>query len=257
MARGRRRGVRRRPQRRTRRRTGGRRGFRRAVARVATRVINRAIETKILELPDQTIAPMTDATMYVHNPTYQIQEGTNDNERIGRKIQNAVLHVSFEYNHSGRNSVNTFTIADTSYLRMLLLASTRIKVTTTTGFDPNPAGLNAADVFYSGTKTNFSPVDRNRWTVLFDRTYKAHNFTAPNTITSPNTGKTGTIMRKNMRFKLGKHLTYYENTTFTTQSLLTGREYYLVFVATIPGGTGGGELVGDLDTNCQLHYKDA
>jgi len=200
---------------------------------------------------------MTDATVYVHNPTFQILEGTNDDQRIGRKIQNAVLHVSFEYNHVGRNAVDTFTIADTSYLRMMILTSTRIKVGTTTGFDPNPAGLNGADIFYNGTKTNFSPIDRNRWGVIFDRTYKCTLVTDPNSIASTNVGKTGSIIRKNMRFRLGKNLTYYENTQLTTQSLLTGREFYLCFVATIPAGTGGGERVGDLDTNCQLHYKDA
>jgi len=226
------------------------------VARVATRVINRRIETKILELPDQAIAPMTVRTMYVHNPTYQILEGTNDNERIGRKIQNAMLHVSFQYVHIGRNVTSTAVISDTSYLRMLLLASTRIKQTTTTGFDPNPAGLNPADIFYSGTKTSFSPVDRNRWTVLYDKRFKATLITDPNLLTSTNVGKAGSVIRKNIRIPLGKHLTYYENTTFTTQSLLTGREYYLCFVADFPASTGAGEPAGDLDTNCQLHYKD-
>jgi len=222
------------------------------VSRIANKTINKRIETKHTVFPTTgTPITMTDRTMYVHNPTYNVFEGVGDNERIGRKIQNGRLQISFQFDHLGTDLLNNVIAAD-SYLRMLVLSSTRIHIPTSSGFDTNPPGLTSVDVFYDGAKPHYSPVDRNKWTVHMDKVF--HPMARVNSVLTDSWISTS---RRRINIRWPRNMTYYQDTQSSAQSLLTGREMYLVFVASFPNAAAVGERIGRLAVSGQFFYKDA
>jgi len=228
--------------------------LRRTIRRVATRTINRRIETKVLETGLANPLFMTDGTIYVHNPTYQVQPHVGDLNRIGRKIQNGRLTISFGYEHLGESPIIPFSrVSPDSYLRMFVIRSPT-KVPTGVGFSSNPSGISPPEVFYDPLQPCWSPIDENKWDVVYDRVFriKANTDTV---LVAPNIW--ATTIRRNIRVKWGKNLVYEDDTSTALNSFLKGKEQYLCFVASFPGGTQNGERIGNLYINCQFRFKDA
>lgn len=243
--------------RRVRRRRARRRGrmLRRTIRRVATRAINRSIETKILRTGVTNSTLMTDGTIYVHNPTYQIVPGTGDNNRLGRKIQRGRLTVNFGYEHLGESPITPFPrITPESYIRMFVVRSAVSKIPTAIGYSANPSGINPAEMFYEASQPLWSPIQENRWEVVYDRVFKA-KATTDDVLITPNTWTS--LIRRNIRIPWGKRLVYEDETGAASQSFLRGKEQYLCFVASFVQGSQNGERIGTLTTNCQFRFKDA
>lgn len=241
-------------QRRTRRRSMRRGGFRRSVSRIANRSINRRIETKMARLPRDDAFIMLDDFLYVHNPTWNIPEGTGDAERIGRKIQNAFMTVSFRYRHLGQSPLGpTFPRqAEDSHLRMLVIRG-QPHAPTSVGFDPDPVGVQDTDVFLDPASMLVSPVDTNRWKVVFDRVFHVTSVEPQTTQAHPG----HTIIVRNIHIPWGKQLVYWDETADGTQSRLKGSTQYLLFTASFSGANNTGERIGLIDFSCQFRYKDA
>jgi len=217
---------------------------------VVKRVIARATETKILPCL-QTLTVMGGAQTYVYDPTFQILQGDDSGQRVGRKIQNVSFSLSFRYTHRGEN-VGTANVADESQLRMLVLRSRAVKtagVVARHAFQIDPVLAQQPDIFRAtgGGAACFSHVDKNMWTVLYDRTWKAiRHLDTANQVAR-------TVLKKNIRIPLPKTCVFREDNL--SNSFLTGSETYIVFVAGW-NGSGATDNVGELQTEAELRWKD-
>lgn len=205
------------------------------------------------ELPRPAAFIMADQVLYVHNPTWNIAEGTGDTERIGRKIQNAYMTVAFRYRHLGESPLSPFPrMAEDSHLRLLVIRG-QPHAPTSTALDPDPTGVTPTDVFLDDTRPLLSPVDTNRWTVVYDRLY--HVTASLDQGVLAHHGHT--VYKRNIRIPWGKNLVYWDDTVSSTQSRLKGLTQYICFTAHFEGANDNGERVGLIDLSCQFRFKDA
>ena len=246
----RRRGYRRRRRgnRRTTRRT--RRYGRRNLRSIVRAICRRREETKILPVLG-SVTQMGGTQTYVFNPSYQIAQGVGSGSRVGRKISGAYMRLSLRYSHRGENIILA-NIADKSVLRMLVLRSRALKTATvaSNSLQVNPVGLATGDVFYSGgTSHTFSQVNKNRWTVLVDRTFSSFR----NIDSAAN--QTNFVQRRSIYIPLPKNITYRDDQP-TANSVCTGPETYIVFTAGWNGALDT-DFVGSLELVGTIHWKDS
>lgn len=232
-----------------RRRFGGRRRGRSSLKKLIRRVVAGKEETKVKNLLGVVAEEnMSGTTMYVLNPTYQVTRGTQPDERVGRKITNVRARLSFEYYHIGLQGGLT-RIWGSSTIRLLVLKSKAIKTAgvASTDWQQNPASLTRADVFFEPAYNGSSAVDRNRWTVVMDRSWTAH------TVTDISGNFQSQVVRKSISIPIGSKCTYRD--ALTTNSFLTGAETYVVMTAHAPGG-GALDIIGLIQPDLQLRWKD-
>lgn len=227
----------------------GRYGMRR-MRRLVRSVIRRQEETKILPVLGTSIN-MGGTQTYVFNPQFQVAQGVGSGARVGRKISNAFMRLSFRYSHRGENAVTT-NIADKSVLRMLVLRSRAIKTATvaSNNLQVDPSGATSGDIFYQGGHPHtFSQVDKNRWTVVMDRVYSSiRNIDSSDNITN-------FVQRRNLFIPLPRNVTYRDDQP-TANSVSTGSETYIVFVAGFRNAQSL-DFVGTLETQGTIRWKDA
>ena len=215
------------------------------------RVIAERQETKILPvlgIPQTMLAKNT----YVFNPAYQVGQGVGSGSRIGRKTNNMVMNYGFRALMLGTSPLGTAE-ADTVHLRELHLRS---RVVDTAGvassfMQINPAGLTTGDVFYHSAEPMSSPVDKNRWTCTFDKTYTLWD--------NPNNGATLPTERelvvKKHFMRVGKRQTYRDDTVPNSQ--LTQGAVYLVFVCDYNLANANIDFGVELFVTGILKWKDA
>lgn len=213
--------------------------------------IRRAEETKILPVLG-TAVEMGGTQTYVFNPQYQIAQGVGSGSRVGRKIQSAFMRLSFRYTHRGEAAITGVNFADKSVLRLLVLRSRAIKtaLVASNALQVDPGGITSGDIFYlGGNDHTYTQVDKNRWTVLMDRTYSSiRNIDSTNNFTN-------FVQRRNIFIKLPKSITYRDDQP-TVNSASTGSETYVVFVAGAPGAASA-DNVGTLEPHGTIRWKDA
>lgn len=218
------------------------------MGRLVRRIFRSQVETKLLPVL-QTQINMGGAQTYVYNPTYQIGQGVGSGSRVGRKIENGRLILSFRYSHRGENAVTT-NIADKSILRMLVLRSRIVKSAgvVSNNLQVDPSGMTSADIFYqSGAGHTFSQVDKSKWTVLSDRVYSSiRNIDSADNITN-------FVQRRGIYVPFPKRVVYFGD---GSNSFCSGSETYVVFVA---GWRNAQSLdfVGTLEVQGTLRWKDA
>lgn len=196
---------------------------------------------------------MIDQTVYFHNPTWNILEGTNDDQRIGRKIQNVVVEMNFEFVHLGQAPITPFaTISKDSYLRLMVLRSSEVKLGTGPGFVLEASGITANDIFFNPTQVILSHIDFMRWTVLMDRVYHVQ---VPNDVAVLNHEKS--VLRRKVRIPVGRLCTYNRTTGSTVQTFLKQTELYIAIIGHCPGFSDSGERVGTFNCTGLTKFKDA
>lgn len=213
--------------------------------------IRRQEEEKILPVLGQTTLTMGGQQTYVFNPQFQIAQGVGSGSRVGRKIQNAYMRLSFRYTHRGED-VATVNVADKSVLRLLVLRSRAIKTAgvASNNLQVDPAFLLGSDIFYHpGGSNTFSQVDKNKWTVLMDRVYTSYR----NLDTASNL--TNYVQRRNIYIPLPKNIIYRDDQP-VANSYSTGTETYIVFVAGWRGSLST-DNVGYLEPSGTIRFKDA
>lgn len=242
--------------RRRSRRHGKRRGKRSSVKKIVARALARQEETKILPVL-QTTVQMGGNQAYVYNPLYQITQGIGSGNRVGRKISNVSMRLSFRYTHRGEEALVFANVAEESTIRLLVLSSRAIKTAGTAGNNllANPTFMSQADIVRDASLGfgSISTVDKNKWTVVKDKTWKCHRY-FDDTGAIGAAPHAGCVFKKNMRIRLPRSVVYRDDTG--SNSFSTTTETYIVFMAGWEGSVGS-DFVGELHTQGEIRYKDA
>lgn len=249
---------RRRVRRRFRKRTARRgrmqvRGLRRAIRRV----ILSQTETKILPvLGDAATVQMGGTQTYVFNPQFQPTQGLGSGSRIGRKIENVKMWLSLRYTHQGVTSL-LVQAAGNSRLRMLVLRTRAIKTAgvASNALQVNPALMASSDIFRDATGGShvYSTVDKNKWTVIMDKTFQSALVSDAAGLT-PSTGRAHDVVRRKIVIPLPRSVVYRDDAL--ANSFSTGTETYVVFVAGFLNASAL-DFVGTLEVQGEIRWKDA
>lgn len=206
------------------------------------RLINRKIETKkrAIQINDVT---MNYVTWYYTAPLQFIAVGTGKNQRISDKISDVYLRYNICFLHLNN------TQWEATWLRILIIASDKelpVDVATPAYAVTPGNGGNFNFLLSNDFHQSFGVVDRNDYTVLYDRSVRS---VRQNTAIT-----TGTPVIHKIRKKLASEAVYQENTTGGVQ-FQKKKNIYLLFGISNRGATVG-DIGGALQSSGFVYFKD-
>lgn len=213
--------------------------YRRPVASIAKRVISHLTEKKHLNINRDDLVVASQIYYYL-DPMQFMTVGTGDGQRIGSKISDCWLHLSFQYNHNS-------TLWGGANVRIVVVRAEQQLPNAASAWQSSVASATVFPNLFTNDfqLSNAFPIGHD-YTILADKVVSAKR-----DYTSANYGPPG--IRK-FRVKLG-NMTY-ENTSVSGVNYQKGRNVYVI-VGVCNAGTAVTDAMGMLQFSGMLTWRDA